>query len=119
MCGAYYAQYKLNNGEPVGFSIPATEHSVMVSHETEREAVVQLINNYGDYFYACVFDTYDYVGALESILPSISKIKLDKGGFLVIRPDSGDQVKVVLQALLAAENTFGAVKNSLGYKVII
>lgn len=60
---------------------------------------MQLIDTYGSSFYACVFDTFDYVNALEEILPSIQKAKMKKGGFLVIRPDSGDQVKVVLQAL--------------------
>jgi nicotinic acid phosphoribosyltransferase len=30
LTAAYYAQFTLNNGNPVGYSIPATEHSIMV-----------------------------------------------------------------------------------------
>lgn len=31
LSAAYYAQYALNEGRPVGMSIPATEHSVMTA----------------------------------------------------------------------------------------
>lgn len=48
---------------------------------------------------ACVMDSYDYTNALESVLPSVASLKTEKGGFLVLRPDSGDPVKVVVQAL--------------------
>jgi nicotinic acid phosphoribosyltransferase len=44
-------------------------------------------------------DSYDYSNALNKILPSISKQKLDKGGFMVLRPDSGDPVEAVLMGL--------------------
>lgn len=36
MSAAWYAQFHLNGGKPVGCSIPATEHSVMTSHKNER-----------------------------------------------------------------------------------
>jgi len=36
---------------------------------------------------------------------------------MVLRPDSGDPVEVVLQALEAAEKVAGADVNSKGYKV--
>ncbi|CAG8434172.1 6690_t:CDS:10 [Diversispora eburnea] len=77
MSAGYYVQYKINNGKPIGLSIPATEHSVMLSHKTEK-----------------------------------------KGGFLVIRPDSGNQVEVVLMALRAEEKIFGCDVNKKGYKVM-
>lgn len=34
LSAAYYAQFALNEGRPVGMSIPATEHSVMTSWPT-------------------------------------------------------------------------------------
>lgn len=36
---------------------------------------------------------------------------------MLLRPDSGDIVEVVIQALEAAEKVFGAPKNSKGFKV--
>lgn len=35
---AYYAQFALNGGRPVGMSVPATEHSVMTAWPTGRQA---------------------------------------------------------------------------------
>jgi nicotinic acid phosphoribosyltransferase len=44
-------------------------------------------------------DSYDYTLALEKVLPSVAKFKTEMGGFLVLRPDSGDPVQVIIQAL--------------------
>ncbi|RHZ75245.1 hypothetical protein Glove_216g80 [Diversispora epigaea] len=118
MSAAYYVQYKINNGKPIGLSVPATEHSVMLSHKTEKDAMSQLIANFGNGTFACVMDTFDYANALENVVPAIASQKLEKGGFLVIRPDSGDQVEVVLMALRAEEKIFGCDVNKKGYKVI-
>ena len=115
---AYYVQYNLNCGKPIATSVPATEHSVMTSHSNEREAILQMIETFGSGAFACVMDSYDYANALENILPSISKQKLDKGGFMVLRPDSGDPSTVVLMALEACDKVFGAKLNSKGYKVL-
>ena len=50
----------MNGGEPVGMSIPATEHSVMTAWHTEREAMENMIENFGSGLFACVMDSYDY-----------------------------------------------------------
>ena len=118
MSAAYYAQYHLNGGKPVANSSPATEHSVMTSFKTEREAILHMIENFGAGVFACVMDSYDYAEALESILPTVAKEKIAKGGYMVLRPDSGDPTTVVLMALRAAERVFGSDVNSKGYKVI-
>eukprot|EP00158_Paraphelidium_tribonemae_P004455 Partr_v1_DN26764_c0_g1_i4_m8754 putative nicotinamide len=118
MSASYYAQYHLNDGKPVGNSIPATEHSVMTAWPSEREAMDNLIEHYGEGVFACVMDSYDYSAALEKLLPSIASHKLSKGGLLVLRPDSGDPVDTVLMALRASEKVFGVTTNSLGYKVV-
>jgi nicotinamide phosphoribosyltransferase len=36
MPAAYYVQMHLNNGRPIGQSIPATEHSIMTAWKTEK-----------------------------------------------------------------------------------
>ncbi|KAI0244258.1 hypothetical protein L0F63_006052 [Massospora cicadina] len=118
LAACYYAQYAWNGGRPIATSIPATEHSVMTAHPCEKDAILQLIETYGTGVYACVMDSYDYADALASLLPQVASHKLKKGGFLVLRPDSGDPIETVLMALRAAEKVFGAGVNQKGYKVI-
>ena len=120
MSAAYYAQFVLNGGKAVASSIPATEHSVMMSWETEKEAIENMIEVYGDGIFACVMDSYDYARALDEILPSVASKKNARGdgGYMVLRPDSGDPVEAVLMALRAAEKVFGSEVNSKGFKVI-
>ena len=48
MSAAYYAQFYLNGGKAVASSIPATEHSVMMSWETEKEAIENMIDLAGE-----------------------------------------------------------------------
>ncbi|RKP24499.1 nicotinate phosphoribosyltransferase family-domain-containing protein [Syncephalis pseudoplumigaleata] len=77
-----------------------------------------MVEKFGSGAFACVLDSYDYARALSEILPSIATEKLAKGGFMVLRPDSGDPVEVVLMALRAGEKVFGADVNDKGYKVL-
>ncbi|KAF5831925.1 nicotinate phosphoribosyltransferase family-domain-containing protein [Dunaliella salina] len=63
-------------------------------------------------------DSYDYGQALSKVLPAISGKKVGKGGYLVLRPDSGDPTEAVLMALEAAEKVFGCTTNTRGFKVI-
>ncbi|KAG2442447.1 hypothetical protein HXX76_002533 [Chlamydomonas incerta] len=118
MSAAFYAQFKLNGGRPVAMSIPATEHSVMTAWPTEAAAINNMIDHFGTGIYACVMDSYDYAKALSEVLPSVSVHKLSKGGYMVLRPDSGDPTEAVLMALAAAEKVFGASRNGKGFKVI-
>lgn len=115
---AWHVQFNLNGGRPVAQSIPATEHSVMMAHRDEREALVRAIAEYGDGAVSCVIDSYDYVRALQELLPLIAQQKLNKGGFLVVRPDSGDPLETVLLALQALERVFGCEENAKGYRVL-
>jgi nicotinamide phosphoribosyltransferase len=64
-----------------------------------QEAILKLIDRFGEGVFACVMDSYDYVRALQEVLPSIADAKLAKGGVMILRPDSGDSVETVLQAL--------------------
>ncbi|KAJ1466903.1 hypothetical protein T484DRAFT_1860348 [Baffinella frigidus] len=41
-----HAQFHLNGGRPVGSSIPATEHSVMTAWPSEKEAILNAIDQY-------------------------------------------------------------------------
>lgn len=114
---AFYAQFALNGGKPVGQSIPATEHSVMTSWPSERQAISNMISQFGSGIFATVMDSYDYQRALDEVLPAVAAEKNEAGGFWVLRPDSGDPTEAVLAALQAAERAFGADTNSKEFKV--
>ena len=58
-----------------------------------------MINKFGTGVYACVMDSYDYAAALNEVLPSVAQEKVGQGGYLVLRPDSGDPVEVVMMGL--------------------
>jgi nicotinamide phosphoribosyltransferase len=117
---AFHVQTNLNAGEPVATSIPATEHSVMMSFPDDEAAMRAAIEAFGDEVaYSIVMDSYDYVGALQTALPAIAKFKTERGkGVLVLRPDSGDPVAMSLAGLEAADRVFGHRLNGKGYRVI-
>jgi nicotinamide phosphoribosyltransferase len=120
MSACYYAQFYLNNGNPVATSIPATEHSVMTSWPNERLAISNMIQKFGGEgkLFACVMDSYDYGTALDKVLPSLANDHKKQGGLMILRPDSGDPVECIVQALKSGEKTFGASANALGYKMV-
>jgi nicotinic acid phosphoribosyltransferase len=125
VAAAYYAQYYMNGGKPVGTSIPATEHSVMTSYATEQQAVERMIQMFGANplvnqlgIFATVIDSKDHKNFLNNIVPNVYENFKGKFGLWVLRPDSGDPVAVVMQALRAAEKTFGVTRNKKGFKVL-
>lgn len=118
LSAAYHVQFDLNNSNGRAQSIPAMEHSTVMTWKCEQDAYKNMAASYSkDGLFACVMDTYDYEQALRDYLPGIKDV-MDNNGHLVIRPDSGDPVDTVLMALRAAENVFGVTKNSLGFKVL-
>mmetsp|Transcript_10482 Transcript_10482/g.21655 ORF Transcript_10482/g.21655 Transcript_10482/m.21655 type:complete len:562 (+) Transcript_10482:93-1778(+) len=118
MSACYHVQQHLNEGRPVGTSIPATEHSVMTAWKDEEAAMTNEIAMYGHSLYACVMDSYDYDNALNVVLPAVAEQVKAKGGTIVLRPDSGDPLTQVLKGLRAAEKTFGVTTNNKGFKCL-
>lgn len=118
MVGAYHAQFVLNSGRPIASAIPATEHSVMTAFRHEKDAFLHAIELFGSGLFACVIDSYDCRETLEKLLPTLVSYKLAKGGFMVLRPDSGDPATMVVLAMRAAERAFGCTTNSKGFKVL-
>jgi nicotinic acid phosphoribosyltransferase len=102
MSACSYVQYHVNGGRPVGFSLPATEHSVMTSWPNEATAILNLIINHPGKVIACVMDSYDYDAALDTILPMVKDALDAFNCVLVLRPDSGDPVQQVIKALKAS-----------------
>lgn len=84
--------------ELIGGSVPATEHSVMSMgmKEGEIETFKRLITEiYPKGIVSVVSDTWDFWGVIGTYLPLLREIILTRDGKLVIRPDSGDPVKII------------------------
>lgn len=109
---------ELFDEDMAGISIPAREHSTTTSWENEDDAFENAIENFGDGVYACVMDSYDYEDALERIGTKFKDKITSKGGLFVARPDSGNPVDVVMQALESLGKNFGFDYNSKGFKVL-
>jgi len=68
---------------------------------------------------AVVSDSYDLWNAIDGLWGGELRDEVRQmGGTLVIRPDSGDPVKVVREALQRLAVRFGTSTNSKGYKVL-
>ena len=68
---------------------------------------------------AVVSDSYDLWNAIDNIWGGELKQQVETmGGTLVIRPDSGDPIKVVREALQRLAVKFGTTTNTKGYKVL-
>lgn len=100
----------------IGGSIPATEHSVMCAggDQNELDTFVRLLTKvYPKGFVSVVSDTWDYFGVLTNILPKIKEIIMNRDGKLVIRPDSGDQFRVICGYKLLDWDKFGKPEGGL------
>ncbi len=116
--------------ELVGTSIPATEHSVMCAYgQDELESYRNIITNvYPNGFVSIVSDTWDLWKVLNRVIATLKPEILARDGKVVIRPDSGDPVKIICGDPLSDNpdaymgvieilwNIFGGTINDRGYK---
>lgn len=106
--------------EMCGFSIPATEHSIICSfgRNHEIDACENFLNTYPTGLIACVSDTYNIYECCEHIWGGALREKvLYRDGTLVIRPDSGDYFEVIPKVLDILYKKFGCYEKK-GYKVL-
>ena len=121
-------------------TVPATEHSVMCAggQDDETETFQRLLDLYPTQILSVVSDTWDYWNVLTTILPSLKDQILargEKGGKLVVRPDSGDPADIICGtkrefshggnatseekgSIELLWEHFGGTKNEQGYKVL-
>jgi nicotinamide phosphoribosyltransferase len=118
----------------VGVSVPATEHSVMCmgEKESEIETFRRLVEDvYPKGIVSIVSDTWDFWNVLTDILPKLKEKILARDGKVVIRPDSGDPVKIVngdedaapgtpehKGAIRLLDEIFGSTVTEKGYRVL-
>ncbi len=118
--------------ELVGTSIPATEHSVMCAYgRDEFESYKRIITEvYPKGFVSIVSDTWDLWKVLSEVVTGLKQEILGRDGKVVIRPDSGDPVKIICgdpesDNPLAKKGVvevlweiFGGTTTEKGYKVL-
>ncbi len=118
--------------ELIAGSVPATEHSVMClgGKDTEIDTYRRLINEVcKSGIVSIVSDTWDYWNLLTVTLPILKSEIMARDGKVVIRPDSGDPVKIICGDAAAPIGSpeyrgsieilwdlFGGGVNSKGYK---
>ncbi len=122
--------------ELVGCSIPATEHSVQCVYGNDDLYIKDMITKvHPNGLVSIVSDGYDYWDVIGRVLPSLKTEIMSRSGGpvgdkVVIRPDSGDPVKIVCGdpngatelerkgSIEALWDIFGGTVNDLGYKVL-
>lgn len=125
--------YSPPEGYLIGGSVAATEHSVMCagSQAGELETFERLLALYPTGIVSVVSDTWDLWKVLTQILPQLKDKIMARQGKLVIRPDSGDPVKILCGDPDAPEGSparkgtiellwdlFGGTKTSTGHKLL-
>ncbi|KAJ1357192.1 hypothetical protein KIN20_015273 [Parelaphostrongylus tenuis] len=117
LCKKYYSC------EMAGFSIPATEHSTIITWKREGEVAAfrNMLRQYPKGLISVVSDSYDVFHAVSNIWGKELRdevIERGAGGCLIIRPDSGDPVLVLIKVLTLLEESFPVTVNSRGYKIL-
>lgn len=81
----------------IGGSVAATEHSVMCAgtQADETETYRRIIALYETGIVSLVSDTWDLWKVITETLPELKEEILSRDGKVVIRPDSGDPVKII------------------------
>lgn len=113
---AYYG------ADMAGFSIPAAEHSTIMTWEEEADAFRNMIEQFGASatgIFAVVSDTYDIYNACDNLWGEELRHRIeDCPNMLVVRPDSGDVREVVQDVLDILGSRFGTTTNDQGFKVL-
>ena len=128
-------EYYLANAdnELIGGSVAATEHSVMCSgsKDGELETFKRLVTEvYPSGIVSIVSDTWDLWKVCTDYVAALKETILQRQGKVVIRPDSGDPVKIICgnpEGKTEAErkgvvellwDVFGGTITSKGYKLL-
>jgi nicotinamide phosphoribosyltransferase len=89
----------VNEDTFIAGSVAATEHSVMCAggndQDEEQKTFERLLDLYPSGIVSVVSDTWDLWNVLTVILPNLKDRIMARDGKLVVRPDSGDPVKII------------------------
>lgn len=90
--------YRGKESAIIASTVPATEHSVMCAGgiDDEFETFKRLITEtYPNGFVSIVSDTWDFWKVITEYMPALKDTIMARNGRVVIRPDSGDPVKII------------------------
>lgn len=120
--GVRYANFYYHD-KMAAFSIPAAEHSTIISWGKENEGagyrhILKQFAKPGS-LVAVVSDSYNLWEAIEKLWgEELREEVIKSGATVVIRPDSGHPATVVLRSLQLLDKKFGSSYNTKGYKVL-
>jgi len=121
IAGILFAQEYYGAGM-AGFSIPASEHSTITSwgRAGEVEAMRNMLEKYKDSpLVACVSDSWDIDNAAANIIGGeLKELVLAHKGTFVVRPDSGNPLKILPQLITTLGDRFGFRTNDKGFLVL-
>lgn len=105
-----------------GFSIPASEHSTITSWGREREVEAfrnMLVKYANNPLVACVSDSWDLLYAVRDLWGGeLKDMVLAHKGTLVVRPDSGNPLKILPDIINTLGGCFGYRTNEKGFLVL-
>ena len=122
--------YGLNDGEPAGLSVPASEHSVMCAYtrDGEIDAFRNMLKTYPTGIVSIVSDTYDFWHVMTEFTRELRDDIMARDGKVVFRPDSGNPPKIICGdqnarvgspehkgALRLLYEVFGGTRNKKGF----
>jgi len=117
--------------ELVGTSIPATEHSIQCAYGDDMKYLTNIMTEvHPSGMVSIVSDGYDFWDVIGRVIPALKETIMKRNGKVVIRPDSGDPVKIVCGdpdgktelerkgAIEALWDIFGGTKTDKEYKLL-
>lgn len=103
-------------------SVPAMEHSTVCAwgKEDEISAYENMINKFAKprAIVSIVADSYNLWKAIDMFGGTLKQKIIDSEATIVIRPDSGNPLKIISQVLVRLAQHFGYEENSKGFKVL-
>ena len=111
--------YSGNTAFP-GYSVFATEHSIMTSRgeDGEWDVLENILKNKPNGIISIVIDSYNYQRFVDMCGTKYKDIILNRNGRTVFRPDSGDPITVTLDVLNRLGYYFGFERNKGNFKVL-
>lgn len=117
-----------NDNSIEGFSVQATEHSVMTSQgmENEMKQAINVVKHAKNGILSIVIDSYNYRNFLQNacldghlLNDEIQNfLNKDNGNKIVFRPDSGEPVSTTIDCLEIIGEGFGTTLTVEGYKLV-
>lgn len=116
----FAAMYYGASFDGLGYSVPATEHSIMTAlgAEGEYDLVQDLLNEYPTGILSVVGDSYNIFDMAKALGTRFKAQILARDGVFVLRPDSGDPEEVMMELLNILWKLFGGTVNSKGFRVL-